>query len=205
MNPPGQPLTDIMPIQRLLIAALLFAAMPKAWTAEASSPKDLDLHRMGWLPSDVYDVREGLPDPTVNAIATLPNGQVWLGTMRGLARQSGPHMVAETGPDGVLSGAIHDLAATEDGDLLAATDGHGVWRLRGGSWTSLGTPFGAERVRHDENIGKQDRAVETEAPDRLQGDLGCRLAVIAELEETALRFTQRAILGQIASCLAHQP
>ena len=157
LNPPGQPLTDIMPIQRLLIAALLFAAMPKAWTAEASSPKDLDLHRMGWLPSDVYDVREGLPDPTVNAIATLPNGQVWLGTMRGLARQSGPHMVAETGPDGVLSGAIHDLAATEDGDLLAATDGHGVWRLRGGSWTSLGTPFGAERVRRLRVLQQDDR------------------------------------------------
>jgi hypothetical protein len=69
--------------------------------ADKGAAKDLDLHRMGWLPSDVYDVGEGLPDPTVNAIAVLPGGQAWVGTMRGLARQSGPRMLAEHGPDGL--------------------------------------------------------------------------------------------------------
>ena len=88
---------------RLALAALLIAsAMPCAWAADKVPAKDLDLHRMGWLPSDVYDVGEGLPDPTVNAIAVLPSGQAWVGTMRGLARQSGPRMLPEQGPDGAL-------------------------------------------------------------------------------------------------------
>ena len=135
-------------LKRLPTVLLLLAtAMPQASAADGASPKDLDLHRMGWLPSDAYDVGEGLPDPTVNAIAALPNGQVWLATMRGLARQSGPRMVAEHGPDGVLDGAILDLATTREGDLLVATEARGVWRLRGRRWTSLTAPFGANRVR----------------------------------------------------------
>ena len=134
--------------KRLAIAALLLAAAPSpAWAGDAAFPKQFDLNRMGWLPSDVYDAGEGLPDPTVNAIALLPNRQAWFGTMRGLARQSGPRMLAEHGPDGVLDAAIMDLAATADGDLLAAVDGKGVWRLRDGAWQSLGRPFGAARVQ----------------------------------------------------------
>jgi len=137
-----------MHLKRLAIAAVLCAtAMLQAWAADPASGKDLDLERMGWLPSDVYDVGEGLPDPTVNAVAVLPNGQAWIGTMRGLARQSGARMVAEAGPDGVLRGAILDLAANRDGTLLVATDIRGIWRLRGGVWSSLGMPFGAGRVQ----------------------------------------------------------
>src|SRR3546814_11182153 len=56
-----------------------------------------------------------------------------------------------------------------------------------------------------EDIGKQDRAVETETPDRLQRHFGRRLGIVAELEEPALGLPQRAIFGQIASGLAHQP
>src|SRR3546814_7979098 len=57
----------------------------------------------------------------------------------------------------------------------------------------------AERVRDDENVGKEDRAVETEAPDRLQGHFGRRLGIVAQLEEPALGLAQRTIFGQIAS------
>ena len=134
--------------KRLATAALLSAsAMPWAWAADPASAGDIDLHRLGWLPSEVYDVGEGLPDPTVNAIAVLPNGQAWFGTMRGLARQSGPRMLAEHGPDGALDGAILGLAATRDGELLASTDNRGIWRLRKGRWASLGKPFGNDRVQ----------------------------------------------------------
>jgi len=62
-----------------------------------------------------------------------------------------------------------------------------------------------QRVRDDEDVGKKDRAVETETPDRLQRHFGRRLGIVAKLEETALGFPQRAIFGQIASGLAHQP
>ena len=144
-----------MPAKHIALAALLCAsALPCTAAAGAAVPKDLDLQRMGWLPSEVYDVGEGLPDPTVNAIATLPNGQMWFGTMRGLARQSGARMQAEPGPDGMLSGAILDLAATDSGDLLAATDARGIWRLRDGTWSALGAPFGKLRVQRLRLFGK---------------------------------------------------
>ena len=44
----------------------------------------------------------------------------------------------------------------------------------------------AERVRHDQDVGEQDRAVEAEAADRLEGDLGRGLGIVDELEEAAL-------------------
>ncbi len=59
--------------------------------------------------------------------------------------------------------------------------------------------------RHHQDVGEQDRAVEAEAADRLQRDLGRRLAVGGELEEAALLRPQRAIFGEIAPRLAHQP
>ncbi len=137
------------------IAALLLAWLLPLAPAQARAPAPgIDLQRMGWLPSDVYSVGQGMPAPTVNAVAVLPDGEVWLGTMRGLARQSGARMVAETGPDGALEGAILDLVATPEGDLLAATDGRGVWRRRAGVWTSLGAPFGEERIQRLRAFGR---------------------------------------------------
>ena len=63
----------------------------------------------------------------------------------------------------------------------------------------------AQRVGHDQDVGEQDRAVEAEAADRLERDLGRGLAVVDQLEEAALLGPQRAIFGQIAPRLAHQP
>lgn len=105
------------------------------------------LHGLGWLPSDVFDTGEGLPDPTVTAIATQRRGQVWVGTMRGLARQSGARMVAEHGPGGVLDRQILDLQVTSDDSLLASVDSGGIWQLRDGRWTSLGSPFDERRTQ----------------------------------------------------------
>lgn len=145
-------------VKHLAIVLLLSASvMPWASAADRTPAGDIDLQRIGWLPSDVYDVGEGLPDPTVNAIAVLPNGQAWFGTMRGLARQSGPRMLAEHGPDGALDGAILDLAAMHNGDLLVSTDNRGLWRRREGRWTPLGNPFGTNRVQRLRVVGDGDR------------------------------------------------
>ena len=46
--------------------------------------------------------------------------------------------------------------------------------------------FLAKRIGHDQDVGKQDRRVETEAPDRLQRHLGRQLGRVAQIEE-ALR------------------
>ena len=61
------------------------------------------------------------------------------------------------------------------------------------------------RVRHDQDVGKQDRPVEPEPPQRLNRDLGGGLAVIDELEKAALVRTKFPIFRQIAPGLTHQP
>jgi hypothetical protein len=60
-------------------------------------------------------------------------------------------------------------------------------------------------VRDDEDVRKEDRAVEAEAPDRLQRHFGRGLGIVAELEEATLGLPQRAIFGQVPPRLAHQP
>ena len=41
----------------------------------------------------------------------------------------------------------------------------------------------AERIRHDQDVGEQDRRIEAEAADRLQRHLGGELGIVAEVEE----------------------
>ncbi len=138
--------TALLGVALLLGCAVGFASTP----ASASSTTTADtpsLHGLGWLPSDVFEVGEGLPDPTVNAIATQRDGQTWVGTMRGLARQSGARMVPEHGPGGVLDRQILDLLVTADDSLLVSVDSGGIWRLRNGRWSSLGSPFDERRVQ----------------------------------------------------------
>ncbi|HSD18169.1 MAG TPA: diguanylate cyclase [Thermomonas sp.] len=132
-------------MRHILSVAFLLTCLAPASAGAPATTANADLHGVGWLPSDVYDTGEGLPDPTVNAIAALPNGQVWLGTMRGLGRLNGARIVAEPGPGGVLGKPILDLASTADGELLASVDGAGVYRRREGQWYSLGSPFGSNR------------------------------------------------------------
>ena len=60
-------------------------------------------------------------------------------------------------------------------------------------------------VGNDENIGKQDRAIKAEAPDRLKRDVCSRFTVMDEFEESAFFRTQSTIFGQIPACLPHEP
>ncbi len=105
------------------------------------------MHGLGWLPSNVFDTGDGLPDPTVNTIAMQADGQVWVGTMRGLARQSGARMIPEHGPGGVLDRQILSLLVTADKSLLVSVDSGGIWLLRNGRWSSLGSPFNERRTQ----------------------------------------------------------
>ena len=62
----------------------------------------------------------------------------------------------------------------------------------------------AHRFRGNENIGKDDDGVDAQAPIGLQRYLGGKFRRFGHFEEAVL-FAQRAILGQIASGLAHHP
>ncbi len=62
-----------------------------------------------------------------------------------------------------------------------------------------------ERVRDDQDVGEQNRRVETEPADRLQRNLGGELRRKTQIEHTADIFADRHVLRQIASRLAHHP
>ena len=130
-------------IAMLLLTPVASAAgTGRAAQADSSS----ELASIGWLPTDVFEAGDGLPDPTINAVASLPNGQVWVGTMRGLGRMHGARFVAEPGPTEANGKAILDLATTPRGELLAAVDGGPVLRLHNGRLQTLGAPFRKART-----------------------------------------------------------
>ncbi len=65
--------------------------------------------------------------------------------------------------------------------------------------------FLAERVGDHQDVGKDDRRIEPEAPDRLQGHLDRLVRRVAEFEKRLGRRADGAILRQIAPGLPHQP
>jgi hypothetical protein len=60
-------------------------------------------------------------------------------------------------------------------------------------------------MRNDEDVRKEDRAVETETPDGLECDLGRGYGIIAQFEKSALLRAQFTIFGKITPRLAHEP
>ena len=135
------------------LACLLGTAAASAGAADPTPPLAL-----GWLPSEVFDAGEGLPDTTVNDIAVLPDGEVWIATMRGLARMHGARMLAEPGGAGMADKAVLAVAATASGDLLASVEEGGVYRRHDQAWQALGTPFHdarTQRIRVFDDGGRE--------------------------------------------------
>jgi hypothetical protein len=60
-------------------------------------------------------------------------------------------------------------------------------------------------MRHDQNIGKQDRSVEPEATDRLQGNLDRSFGIEAEVEKACGLLAQSPVFRKISPGLPHQP
>ena len=126
---------------RICLLALLWATF--AWAAPAPAPPPkLALDEIGFLPAEGYDIGEGLPDLSVVAAAVTPNGQAWLGTMRGLVRYNSRRFVAEPGPGGVFNGAIRDIAATSDGRVWVMVPSRGVFVRDAGQWRDVGKGAG---------------------------------------------------------------
>ena len=92
-------------------------------------------------------------------------------------------------------------------DLLAQRiDALGIAdRVEPGTLAGLEAHVLAERIGNHQDVGKQDRGVEAEPPDRLQRGFDRGLGVVAELKERAGLSTDRPVFRQVASGLAHQP
>jgi hypothetical protein len=62
-----------------------------------------------------------------------------------------------------------------------------------------------ERMRHDQNIRKQNRRIKAEAPNRLQRHLGRQLRIEAEVEKRRGLLANGPVFRQIPARLAHEP
>ena len=110
--------------------------------AALAAPNHVALEDIGYLPAEAFDVGDGLPAISVVAAAVTPQGQVWLGTMRGLARYNSRRFIPESGPNRVLTHAIGDLASTPDGRVWVSVPGHGLYMLEHGIWHDVGRAMG---------------------------------------------------------------
>jgi len=110
--------------------------------AALAAPNRVALEDIGYLPAEAFDVGDGLPAVSVVAAAVTPQGQVWLGTMRGLARYNSRRFIPESGPNRVLTHAIGDLASTPDGKVWVSVPGHGLYMLEHGIWHDVGRAMG---------------------------------------------------------------
>ena len=101
---------------------------------------------------------------------------------------------------------IHRLEFAEVGlrrqrfDLLRR-----VQRLEPRALADLEAHRAAERVGNDQNVREDDRGVEIEAADRLQGDFGGEFRREAQIEKAPRLGAHFAVFRQIAAGLPHHP
>lgn len=91
---------------------------------------------------DTWQMEEGLPENIVNAIAQTPDGYLWCGTTRGLARFDGLHFKvfdATTSP-ALGNGNIRQLLVDHRGALWSALPGGILVRLEAGQFTQFVPP-----------------------------------------------------------------
>lgn len=131
-----------MPIpDRSMRLSLLLIAL--AWLAPASAWADgVDIDQISLLPAKVFDESDGLPDPTVMSVAPDPDGHVWVGTMRGLARFNGQRMTPVPGPQGRFNASIRAVTVTPDGQVWVSVVREGVFVRIGAQWQSIGIERG---------------------------------------------------------------
>jgi len=87
---------------------------------------------------DTWGENEGLPGSYVYSILQTPDGYLWLGTRRGLARFDGVRFTVydDRRPDQLRDSEVVALAEDDDGTLWIATHNGWLTRLRNGAFTS---------------------------------------------------------------------
>jgi ligand-binding sensor domain-containing protein len=69
----------------------------------------------------VLTTTNGLPDNDITSLVTASDGQIWIGTARGLARFDGTSFARYTKDDGLCDNVIHSMFEDRDGNLWIAT------------------------------------------------------------------------------------
>jgi diguanylate cyclase (GGDEF)-like protein len=121
-----------------LVILLLLRVAPDAH-AQSSRPLTEYLH-------DVWQIEQGLPQNTVQAITQTPDGYLWLGTQEGLVRFDGMQFTVfdrQRVPE-LRSNNIQALYVDGNNGLWIGTETGGGLRWRDGRFTAFGTADGLE-------------------------------------------------------------
>jgi ligand-binding sensor domain-containing protein len=89
--------------------------------------------------TQVTPVTSGLPDPKVNCLLPGENGELWIGTDRGLARWTG-HEVTTTGiPESLAHLPALAMLRDRERNIWIAADAKGLFRVSGGRVSAFDT------------------------------------------------------------------
>ena len=119
------------------LAVLLAVARPLPTAGQA--PMALDpTWQFSQYAQDVWQMEEGLPQNTVNAIIQTRDGYLWLGTQNGAARFNGVTFTAfdKTQVDAFLNNQVMALLEDRSQALWIGTRGGGLIRFQNGQFTS---------------------------------------------------------------------
>ena len=86
-----------------------------------------------------WKATEALPQNSIDAIEETPDGYLWLGTRRGLARFDGVNFTHFGLSDGLNGGSIVDLLDDGRGSLWMASFGGGLSQFKDGKITTFTT------------------------------------------------------------------
>ncbi|TFG80474.1 MAG: hypothetical protein E4H23_02430, partial [Chrysiogenales bacterium] len=73
------------------------------------------------LPFEVFNLKQGIPQSQVTALAQDHDGYLWVGTWGGLARFNGSEFKSFFIQDGLRSSRIQELLAASNGTVWVAT------------------------------------------------------------------------------------
>lgn len=118
-----------------LCCALALLVSPVTLLAQSPTPGNaIDIESIGRPPIDLFSVGDGLPDLTAISVSSSPDGHVWVGTMRGLARFNGLRFVGSDLPGPGRSRMITSVLAISENEVWAARANDGLFRWNGQKW-----------------------------------------------------------------------
>lgn len=147
------------------LLALLVACEDVATVTEQGSPPDgvytpVSGPRVTAAPAgrwQSYGIADGLPSPSVSAVAADPGGGVWVGTTRGVAHFDGERWTSFLAGNGPISSVVLSVAVAPTGVAWIGTD-RGISRFDGQEWTSYdesdGIPAGFVQVAEADGQGR---------------------------------------------------
>ncbi|MBP7981388.1 MAG: diguanylate cyclase [Arenimonas sp.] len=116
----------------------------------AAQSKLIDIESLSRPRMDTFDAGDGLPNLTLVSVSATPDGHVWAGTMRGLARYNGLRFVpVELPGDAGSPGMVSSVLAIDNQQIWAAPANRGVYLWNGRQWRHFrpGQEFPGHDVR----------------------------------------------------------